>query len=97
MDQLHLQSKSALLEKVYTPNMAPIAPANMGLVRRGTEYAMIVKAPAKIPPAPRPEIALPTMNTLLSGATAQMRDPNSKSDTTVPKSHLRLTFWYILP
>src|SRR5271170_6979186 len=80
-----------------TPNIAPIAPVNIGLVRRGTEYAMIVNAPAKIPPAPSPATALPIMKDVLLGATPHIREPSSKMETTPTKTHFRLKFWYILP
>jgi len=72
--------------------MAPIAPANIGRVRRRTEYATIVNAPAKIPPAPSPAIALPTIKDVLLGATPHINDPNSKIETTTTNTHFKLKF-----
>jgi hypothetical protein len=57
----------------------------------------MVRHPEKIPPAPRPAIALPTMKTVLFGATPQIREPSSKIDTAARNIAFKLKFWYILP
>jgi hypothetical protein len=49
---------------------------------------MITRAPEKIPATPIPAIALPTIKTVLDGATAQMSDPISKIKTATRKPHL---------
>jgi hypothetical protein len=53
---------------------------------------MMVNAPAKIPPAPSPAIALPIMNAVLFGETPQSKEPSSKIETTATKTHFKLKF-----
>lgn len=49
---------------------------------------MITRAPENIPATPIPATALPTIRTVLLGATAQMSDPISKMRTAIRKPHL---------
>ena len=85
--------KVSNIEAKVTPNMAPIRPKNMGRFLSGTVKDKMVRHPEKMPPAPRPAIALPTMNTVLFGATPQIREPSSKIDTTARKTTFKLKFW----
>lgn len=60
------------------PYIAPKNPVNIGRFRRGTEYAMIIKAPEKIPADPIPAMARPMINAVEFGAAPQMALPTSK-------------------
>jgi hypothetical protein len=53
----------------------------------GLVCAMIMRAPENKPPTPMPAMALPTMRTVLLGATAHIKEPISKmkiADKNVP-------------
>lgn len=58
---------------------------------------MIVRPPANCPPAPKPASARPIMNTGLFGATAEISEPNIKSNMIKTKTLLRLKITYNLP
>ena len=77
--------------------MEPIIPVYILRFWRVTECAIMVKAPAKIPPAPRPVTALPTINVVLFGATPHIKDPSSKRATTMMNSRFKLKFWNSFP
>jgi hypothetical protein len=44
---------------------------------------MIMRAPENKPPTPMPAMALPTMRTVLLGATAHIKEPSSKMKIAV--------------
>ena len=58
---------------------------------------MIVRLPEKMPPDARPAIALPMMNEILFGATAQRREPAMKSTVTWMNKDFTLNVWNIFP
>ncbi len=58
---------------------------------------MIVRPPANCPPAPKPAIALPRINTELLGAKAQTSEPSIKSNIINMNTLLRLKITYNLP
>jgi hypothetical protein len=66
------------------PNM----PKTRGRFGKGTVIEIMTRAPEKIPATPIPATALPTIKTVLEGATAQMREPISKMKTAAKKAHL---------
>ena len=49
---------------------------------------MMTSAPEKMPATPMPAMARPTMSTVLEGATAQIKEPNSKTKTAKRNAHL---------
>jgi hypothetical protein len=58
---------------------------------------MIVITPARIPPEPRPAIALPTMKPIELGAAPQRAEPTSNRMIDVMKVVLMLKIVYIFP
>jgi hypothetical protein len=60
----------------------------VGLERRGTIFARMIKAPEKIPAQPRPAMARPTIRPTLEGVAAQSSEPISKIPIEVMKTHL---------
>lgn len=75
------------------PNMDPKAPINAGLLASGTEYAMIVRPPLKMPATPAPATALPIINVVEFGAIPHISEPSSKTDTAPMKNHLIEKDW----
>lgn len=74
-----------------TEEMAKAMPKNAvktGLLRRGTSGTMIMMPPTKIPAAPTPEIARPTMKADDVGAAPHKADPASKMINDIKKTHL---------
>ena len=59
-------------------NVRPNIEVYMGLLRRGTSGSMIMADPEKMPAAPRPAIARPTMKAIELGAAPQTAEPISK-------------------
>jgi hypothetical protein len=59
----------------------------MGRCLTGTDKLRITRAPEKIPEQPIPAIARPTIKVLELGATAQIKDPTSKSPIVPMKHH----------
>jgi hypothetical protein len=58
------------------------------MIREGLPVsAIITMAPEKIPATPMPAMARPTIRTVLDGATAQMREPTSNTNTAKRKAH----------
>jgi len=53
-------------------------PVKIGLFTRGTEYAMMTRAPEKIPADPIPAMARPMMRATEVGAAPQTTEPTSK-------------------
>jgi hypothetical protein len=53
--------------------------------------AMITRAPENKPPTPIPAMALPTMRTMLLGATAQIKEPISKTPIAAKNVPLTLS------
>jgi hypothetical protein len=60
----------------------------LGLLTRGIVTEMMENAPFMSPAHPRPDTALPTMNMLDEVATAQSKDPSSKTAKKQRKVHL---------
>jgi hypothetical protein len=60
----------------------------IGRVRNGTEWAMIMKAPATMPEPPSPATARPMIKAVLVGASAHTRDPSSKMAMAKRKVYL---------
>lgn len=58
-------------------------PVKIGLFCNGTLYAMMIKAPEKIPALPMPAIALPIINVIEFGAAPQIALPISKMKMAV--------------
>ena len=58
--------------------MAPIIPVNAGRFCNGTENAIMINAPEKIPAEPIPAIERPMINAVDVGATPQTNEPSSK-------------------
>jgi hypothetical protein len=65
-------------------------PVYDGLDRRGTEFAMIKIAPEKSPAEPTPAMARPTIRAVDVGAIPQMKEPSSKMNRAVMKTHFKL-------
>jgi len=57
-----------------TPNIAPNIPWNMGRLWSGIVSTMMITHPLKMPAAPRPAIARPTMKAFELGAAPQTVD-----------------------
>lgn len=53
-------------------------PVKIGLLTKGTAYAMMTRAPEKIPADPTPAIARPMMRATEVGAAPQTTEPISK-------------------
>jgi len=68
-----------------------------GRMRRGTECAMMIKAPEAMPEPPRPATARPTIRALLVGASPQTRDPISKMAMAARKVYLIEKLEYTRP
>ncbi len=68
------------------PNSAPY----FALFSSGTEQAMMMKLPAKIPADPTPAMARPTINAVEFGEVPQMSEPTSKMAMETRYAHLRL-------
>jgi hypothetical protein len=66
----------------------PNIPKTSGLFGKGTVIEIMTRAPEKMPATPIPATALPTIKTVLDGATAQIREPTSKIKTAARKAHL---------
>ena len=62
----------------------------IGLSRKGATIAVMVVAPVKIPAAPRPAIARPTMKDDEDGAAPHIADPISKISSARRKTHFTL-------
>lgn len=80
-----------------TEYVAPRRPVYAGTNKGVTLKAMIEYAPAAIPAAPTPAIALPTMKAVLLGATPQMSDPISKTAMASRNTSLRSKYLYPFP
>jgi hypothetical protein len=60
------------------PYILPKRAPYFALFSSGTEQAMIMKLPAKMPAEPTPAIARPMINAVEFGAAPQMSEPTSK-------------------
>jgi hypothetical protein len=69
-------------------NTAPMKLWYKGLLRSGMICTVNTILPEKIPAEPRPAKARPTMKVEEFCETPQMRDPSSKMETLVRKTHL---------
>jgi hypothetical protein len=63
-------------------------PVYMGRLTSGTEYAMMMSAPEKIPALPTPATALPMIKAMEFGATPQIRLPSSNMEIAMRKTYL---------
>ena len=72
------------------PYIAPRRAPYFARLTRGTEHAMMMKLPAKIPAEPIPAMARPTIRAVEFGDAPQMREPISKIMIEVKYDHLRL-------
>lgn len=70
--------------------MLPNNAAYFARLTSGTEHAMIIKLPAKIPAEPTPEMARPMMRVVELGDVAQMSDPSSNMVIEHRYAHLIL-------
>jgi hypothetical protein len=68
------------------PKIAPFRLTNTGRLCNGTINIVRTMAPPKIPDAPRPATARPTMKTGELGAAPQMADPTSNRKMQVRKT-----------
>lgn len=68
--------------------MAPMIPVKAGLFARGTDLAMMINAPEKIPAPPIPAIARPTMRARELGLAPQIVEPISNTTNAPIKVHL---------
>ena len=62
-------------------------PINEGRLSRGAARAMMVIAPFNKPDDPRPATARPTMSIFDEVATAQSREPSSKTNRKIKNTH----------
>ena len=79
------------------PHTAPMIPVNAGLFGRGTDLAMIMSAPEKIPAPPIPAIARPIIRATELGLAPQIAEPISKINTAPTKVHFTGSKVYNLP
>jgi hypothetical protein len=63
-------------------------PVKIGRFWRGTEWARMMRAPAKIPEPPAPATARPTMRLVLLGETPHNSEPSSKMLMATRKVYL---------
>jgi hypothetical protein len=68
--------------------MPATIPVYMGRLESGTVFAMITRAPEKIPALPTPATARPRMKTVEVGAAPQRTDPTSKNPMAETYTHL---------
>lgn len=80
-----------------TPQTAPITPVNAGRFANGTDLAIMMRAPEKIPDPPTPAIARPTIKDIELGLAPQIADPTSNISTAATKVHLIDSNVYSLP
>lgn len=64
-------------------------PVNAGLFARGTDLAMMINAPEKMPAPPIPAMARPIMRAIELGLAPQMAEPTSNINTAPIKVHFR--------
>lgn len=69
---------------------APKLPSNLGRSSNSVISAMILRQETKIPAAPTPATAREIIKQITLGDKAQIRDPISKIETAMMKTHRRL-------
>lgn len=70
------------------PHIAPMMPVKAGRFARGTDLAMMINAPEKMPAPPMPAIARPTMRATELGLAPQIAEPTSNVARALINVHL---------